>query len=223
MAARRRETEPIGGWTISCGDGRGSPARRVLFIAGSNCDPPLELASVRAPFAFDELKGGSHLIRSQALVKGRHLRVQGRVAAVGDDLQQEAVRVVPGMAAGIVRRRRKRSVRQGPLPVRCALQIRSMAGATTCCVKFRAAGDPLRIKAWHGWHRCPADHHGLESKSGPQQQNRGGGQEDKQRSRKDESQPSHECFPARRERLSHSGGRIKCPGGAARPVGRSAP
>jgi hypothetical protein len=70
----------------------------------------------------------------------------GRDQAVTDDLEQHRIRVVPGMAAVVMGRRRQPAARQPLLPVGLALQAVTVASSAVRVVQGLAGSDLRRIR-----------------------------------------------------------------------------
>src|SRR3989441_9442418 len=58
---------------------------------------------------------------------------------------------MPGMAALIVRRRRRAAVRQAGTPVRLPFQLRAVAGGAVLRIDFRTGADFRRVARVRAW------------------------------------------------------------------------
>src|SRR3989454_84955 len=100
----------------------------------------------RSPVALDVRQDGPDFIVGELAAKTRHValvarRRIGRHEPALRDAEEHAVRVMPGVAALIVRRRRQAAVGQAGTPVRLPFQLRAVAGGAVLRIDFRTGAD----------------------------------------------------------------------------------
>src|SRR6266851_5011144 len=104
----------------------------------------------RSPVALDVRQHGPDFIVGELTAERRHVamvvrRRIGRHETALRDAEEHLVRMVPGVAAFIVRRRRQAAVRQANAPVRLPFQLRAVAGRAVLRIDFRAGADFRRV------------------------------------------------------------------------------
>ena len=101
------------------------------------------------PAAFYIGDNGPDLARVEDCFEARHIAfdVPGRkgAAAEGDIIEQLAVRMLPGMAAGVLRWSRKSAVGQLIFPARLAFQVQPMARGAVDFIERLALGNQSRV------------------------------------------------------------------------------
>ena len=107
--------------------------------------------------ALDVIQDRHHFIFAELALEAKHGCSKSRVAAVGDDVQQQLIRVVPGVAAAIVRRGRIASILLRLLPVGLAFELSAMTGSAILRVQSLAHRDAVSIERGQGRHGCPLD------------------------------------------------------------------
>src|SRR5712691_3283077 len=104
----------------------------------------------RSPVALDERQDSPDFIVGELTAETRHValvirRRVGRHEPALRDAEEHAVRVVPGVAAFIVRRRREAAARQAHAPVRLPFQLRAVADRAVLRIDFPAGADFLHV------------------------------------------------------------------------------
>src|SRR6266851_6919700 len=104
----------------------------------------------RTPVALDVRQHGPDFIVGELAAERRHVamvvrRRVGRHEPALRDAEEHIVRMVPGVAAFIVRRRREAAVRQANAPVRLPFQLRAVAGRALLGIDFPAGADFRRV------------------------------------------------------------------------------
>jgi hypothetical protein len=74
----------------------------------------------------------------------------GKRAAIGNQIEEEIIPMVPGMALVGVGRRFETAILIGPLPIRVALTLRFMAGCAILQIEALALGHLRRVEG-RGW------------------------------------------------------------------------
>lgn len=133
-------------------------ARQGLAVLG--VDLVMALLYLQRPLRFDPGQHGHDLVIAQHAVVDRH---GGAIVRLVDELgkamlgdgKKLRIRMVPGVAAGIVRRRRKQAIRSAITPVGLAFALGAVAGDTVLSVYASAYLQDLRIIRTQGMRqRC---------------------------------------------------------------------